>query len=337
VVPSMGSHGGATIEGQLGVLAQNGITEETIGAPIRATMDAVELGRLADGTCVFMDAIARGADGVVVINRIKPHTLFRGKVESGLAKLLVAGLGNAQGVEALHRSPSPLGEMIANGVELVTQKAPFSFGVALLENGYGELAHVEAIAAEDLLAREAALLVRSRELLPRLLFDELDVLVLEHIGKDISGQGLDPNVTGRNSRCVHVGEGPAIEKLVALALSPKSHGNATGMGQLDVICAELLREVDFAATYKNVITATLPDLAALPMVAQSRADAVAIAVQTAKRRSAETVRLVYAKSTKQLSELWVSEALYPHVSEHPRLEFAGPERALVVGGELAPL
>ncbi len=335
VVPAMGSHGGGTADGQLAVLTQNGITEDTVGAPIRASMEVVLLGRLADGTAVYMDALAHRADGIVVVNRIKPHTLFRGTVESGLSKLLVAGLGNAEGVRALHRSPSPLGEIIASGVELVTNEAPFLFGLALLENGYGELAHVEAIAAERLLAREPELLSRSRELLPSLFFDELDVLVLEHIGKDISGQGLDPNVTGRNARSIAVGQGPDIDKIVALGLSPKAHGNAAGMGQLDVVSADLFRQIDFAATYANVITATLPDLGALPLVAKTRVDAVAIAIQTARRRTARDVRLVVAKSTKELQTIWVSTALHAHVDRHPDLEFSGPQRPLANGDALA--
>lgn len=338
LVPAMGSHGGGTAAGQTSVLHSLGMTEESVGAPIRATMDAVEVGRLADGTPIHLDAHAAAADGIVLVNRVKPHTSFRGPVESGLSKLLVAGLGKTVGITALHkRGMERFATMVPAGVELIVARRPVLFGLALVENGHNQLAHIEAIPAEAIGAREPQLLEMARERMPRLFFDELDVLVLERIGKDISGPGFDPNVVGRNARTCPVFGGPAIERIVALSLSPKSLGNAAGMGALDIITDRVLREIDFSASYANSIASTYVEFAAMPLCARTGADAVALAVRAVRGRAPEQIRLVYARSTKELAEIYASAALDEHVRAHPRLEAAGPLRPLIEGDEPFPL
>ena len=338
LVPAMGSHGASTAQGQVEVLEGLGLTEAAVGAPIRATMDTVELGRLADGTPIHFDALAAAADGIVAINRVKPHTAFRGRLESGVAKMLVLGMGKARGVATLHAlGTSRFDVIIPEGLALILQRVPVLFGVALVENAYEQLAAIEAIPAAAIARREPQLLELSRATMARLLFDEIDVLVLEEIGKDVSGQGFDPNVVGRNARSLgNAFDGSRVARLVALGMSAGAHGNALGMGELDIVTERLLAAVDLAATYANVIASTHVELGALPIVAATSADAIALAMHTVPGRTAAEVRLVHARSTKDLAEIFVSEGLYADVDRSSRLTFAGPPRPLVVGDEAAP-
>jgi hypothetical protein len=337
VVPAMGSHGGATADGKRALLASLGFTEATVGAAIRIGVETVELGRLDDGTPVFIDALAAAADGIVVVNRIKPHSAFRGPIESGLAKMLAVGLGHGAAAVALHQHAlDDFGILIPRIFELVRARSRVLFGVALVENGFGQLAHLEAVAAAAIASREPELLRMAGDLMPRLLFDELDVLVLERIGKDVSGQGADPNVVGRNARGVSAAGGPRIGKIVGLDLTDGARGNALGMGQLDVVTERFIRKADLIATYANVLPTSYLDLAAIPMLARTAADAVAVAVAAVPDRPAAQVRLVYARDTKSLATLFVSEALVSHVEAHDRLELIGEARPLTVGDELVP-
>jgi hypothetical protein len=320
LVPAMGSHGGATADGKRALLADLGFTEASIGAPIRIGGVTVERG-----------------DGIVVVNRIKPHTAFRGPVESGLAKMLAVGLGHGAAAAALHRHAlDAFGILIPRIFELVRTRSRVLFGVALIENALGQLAHLEAVAADAIASREPELLRMASDLMPQLLFDELDVLVLERIGKDVSGQGADPNVVGRNARGVSAFGGPRIGKLVGLDLTDGAHGNALGMGQLDVVTERFIRKVDLIATYANVLPTTYLDLGAIPMLARTAADAVAVAIAAVANRPADQIRLVHARDSKSLATLLVSEALFPHVKAHDRLEFLGETRPLTAGDEIIP-
>lgn len=337
LVPAMGSHGGPTADGKRTLLAGLGFTEAAIGAPIRIGEETVELGRLDDGTPVFIDALAAAAAGIVVINRIKPHSAFRGPVESGLAKMLAVGLGHGPAAAALHQHPlDAFGILIPRVLELVRARSRVLFGVALVENALGQLAHLEAVAADAIASREPELLRMASDFMPQLLFNELDVLVLERIGKDVSGQGADPNVVGRNARGVDAFGGPRIGKIVGLDLTDGAHGNALGMGQLDVVTERFIRKVNLIDTYTNVLPTTYLDLGAIPMLARTAADAVAVAVAAVPNRPADQIRLVYARDTKSLATLFVSEALFSHVEAHDRLEFLGETRPLTAGDELIP-
>ncbi|HEU0030337.1 MAG TPA: lactate racemase domain-containing protein [Kofleriaceae bacterium] len=334
VIAAMGSHGGATADGKRALLAGLGFTEAAIGAPVRVETATVELGRLDDGTPIYIDALAAAADGIVVVNRIKPHTAFRAPIESGLAKMLAVGLGHADSAAALHRhGMARFDVLVPAALALIRTRAPVRFGIALVENGRGELAHVEAVAADAIASREVALLELARAYMPTLPFAELDVLVLERLGKDISGQGADPNVVGRSARGLPFG-GPRIDKLVGLDLSDGAHGNALGIGQLDVVTAQLVARADLAATYANVVPTTYLDLGALPLVAATPSDAVTVAVGAIAGRAPRDVRLVYARDTKSLATLFVSEALFDEVRAHDRCELVGEPRPLLDGDNL---
>jgi len=279
----------------------------------------------------------------VVINRVKPHTGFRGKLESGIAKMLVLGMGKALGVTTMHArgASKSFDVLIPRGLELIVRRAPVLFGLGLVENAYEQLTKIEVMAADQIATREPHLLEFARETMARLLFDEIDVLVLEEIGKDVSGQGFDPNVVGRNARSIggEWGGGTNVTRLVALGLSAGSHGNAFGIGELDIVTERLMQSVDLESTYANVIACTHIELAAIPIVAATSADAIALAMHTVPGRDPSKVRLVHARSTKDLAEVFVSEGLYEYVANDARsskLAFSGPPRPLVVGDEVRP-
>ena len=247
IFPCMGSHGAATAEGQRKVLETYGITEEGTGAPVRATMDTVIVGNLEDGTSVHMDRFASEADGIVVINRIKPHTGFRGATESGLTKMLSIGIGKIVGAATYHRhGMDRFPELLPKIRDVHLAHRNVLFGVGIVENAYDETAHVELVPSEQLATREPVLQSIAKQMMPRLFFDEIDVLVIEEMGKNISGAGFDPNITGRNRRNVQWSPKPLIKKIVVLGLTRVSHGNATGIGGADVTTMRLFRDLDIA-------------------------------------------------------------------------------------------
>lgn len=341
VFPCMGSHGAATAEGQKKVLEGYGITEAATGVPILASMDTVITGHLEDGTPVHMDRHAAEADAIVVINRIKPHTGFRGATESGLTKMLAIGIGKIVGAAGYHshgmdRFPELLPQV--RDVNLAARNV--IFGVGIVENAYDETAVVEAIPAQAIAIREPELQQLAQTNLPRLFFDEIDVLVIEEMGKNISGAGFDPNVTGRNRRHVQWATRPSVGKIVVLGLTRVSHGNATGVGSADVITMRLYRELDVASTYANVITAANLDGAAIPIVMNDDHDAIALAVKTVVRVKPADCRIVRIRNTLHLSEIEVSEAMLAEVRARPeRFEVLGEPRALAFDaqGNLPPL
>ncbi len=341
VFPCMGSHGAATAEGQKKVLETYGITEEATGVPIRASMETVVTGHLEDGTPVHMDRHAAEADAIVVINRIKPHTGFRGATESGLTKMLAIGIGKIVGAATYHshgmdRFPELLPKV--RDVNLAARNV--LFGVAIVENAYDETSVVEAVPAESIATREPELQQLAQANLPRLFFDEIDVLVIEEMGKNISGAGFDPNVTGRNRRNVQWVARPFVKKIVVLGLTRVSHGNATGIGSADVITMRLFRELDVASTYANVITAANLDGAAIPIVMNDDHDAIALAVKTVVRVKPADCRIVRIRNTLHLSEIEVSEPMLAEIRARPEsFEVLSEPRPLAFDaqGNLPPL
>jgi hypothetical protein len=320
IFPAMGSHGGATAEGQRRVLESYGVTEDSVGCPIRATMETVELGRLDDGMPVVMDRYAADADGVVLIARVKPHTNFRAPIESGIVKMMTIGMGKMTGAAELHtRGMDAFGELLPQAAELIMAKKNILFGVAIVENAAKETAFLELVSAEQILRREPELLRQARELMARLYFDDIDVLVVERIGKNISGSGMDPNVTGRNVRGIQWEVKPRVQKLVALGLTPETHGNATGIGAADVITMRLYRQMDLAQTYANVITSAYLDGGAIPIIMNTDKDAISVAVKTLVRAKPDEPRLVRIHNTLELGVIEASEALLPMVKGNPTL------------------
>ena len=324
IVPAMGSHGGATDEGQAALLAKLGVTAETVGCPIRSSMGTVELGRLPNGLPILMDRLAMEADGIVVINRVKPHTSFSGEIESGLAKMITIGLGKQQGAESCHAQG--FGMMAENVVEMARIKlgiAPILFGIATVENAYDRIRHTEAVPAEEILAREPELLRMAKANMPRVLFNPLDVLVVDLIGKEFSGTGADPNITGRPGT-PYLKTELEVGRLVYLALSPKSGGNATGMGLCDVTTRALFDGIDFAATYANHLTSTVLTGAKVPMMMDSDRRAVQAAIKTCNAPDMGQLRVVRIPNTLHLGTILVSEALLDEAQAHPQIEVLGP-------------
>jgi hypothetical protein len=331
IVPAMGSHGGATPEGQISVLADLGITEATAGCQIRSSMETVELGRLADGTPVVMDRNAAAADGILLINRVKPHTDFQGPVESGVAKILAIGLGKRVGAEALHSSgPNGLRDRIPPAAQLALAARPVLGGLAILENPHEQIAAVAALAPHEIgAAGETALLERARELRPTLPFRAIDLLIIDEMGKNVAGTGMDTGVIGRmHIPGVPEPERPLIKCIVVLSLTPHSHGNAAGIGLADVVSARMAAAVDWHATWTNAMTAGIlgPGRARMPIVAPSDAEAAQLGRLMCGVPPGAPVRVARIVSTKHLGELLVSEALLAE-AERP-LEQLGPAAAL---------
>ena len=321
IFPAMGSHGGATAAGQTAVLSNYGITEERVGAPIRATMDTVIVTHMDDGTPLHMDRYAREADGVVLINRIKPHTTVRGAIQSGIVKMMIIGMGKIAGATVMHsdHGMDRFDLVLPRAAAAILPDIPLLFGIALIEDAYDHTAHIEAIPAEVLIEREGELLEKAVSLMGRLYFDDIDVLVIDRIGKEISGAGFDPNIAGRNSRGVTGFDIPRVQKLVLLDLTDETHGNATGVGMADVITRRLFDRIDFGSTYANVITSAYLDGAAIPIVMDTPFDAVRLAVKTVLRVKPEDVRLVRIRDTLSLDEIDVSEPMLDEVRNHPNM------------------
>ena len=342
IVPAMGSHGGATAEGQRAVLTGYGVSEATIGAPIRASMEADIIGALiADGDgyrpCagdapnaipVYLDRHAwHDADLVIPVARVKPHTGFRGPVESGIAKMLCIGLGKHVGCARLHREGyGRFAALIpaAAALTLATGKVPFA--LAVIENAAEDIAVIEAVAAAAIATREPELLVLARTLMPRLLLPEIDVLVIDEIGKDLSGTGMDPNITGRGELGQPSGfTGPRIGRIVVLGLSTATKGNATGIGLADLITRRCADAIDRDATATNVLTSGSLAGGKIPLSIPGD-DAVAIlaAASCLPGVAAHDARIVRIRSTLQLSEIAVSANLLPTVTAIAGLSDLGP-------------
>ncbi|HUF21584.1 MAG TPA: lactate racemase domain-containing protein [Burkholderiales bacterium] len=318
IFPCMGSHGAATAEGQKKVLEGYGITEASTGVPIRATMDTTVVGTLDDGTPVHMDAHAAQAEGIVVINRIKPHTAFRGPTESGLTKMLAIGIGKIIGATTYHsHGMDTFPTLLPKVRDVNIAKRNVLFGVGIVENAHDQTALIELLPAEQIASREPQLQEMAKSLMPRLLFSEIDVLVIEEMGKNISGAGFDPNITGRNRRKVQWKQDPLVKKIVVLGLTPESHGNATGIGGADVTTMRLYRDMDIGATYANIITSMNLDGAALPIVMNNDREAIALAVKTVVRVRPQDCRVVRVRNTLELGDIQVSEPMIGEVRAHP--------------------
>ena len=340
VFPAMGSHGAATAEGQRKVLESYGINEAATGVPIKASMETVVVGHLSDGTPVQVDKHAAQADGIVVINRIKPHTGFRGATESGLTKMLSIGIGKIAGAASYHsHGMDRFPELLPQIRDVVMGTCNVLFGVGVVENAYDETALIELIPGQRLAVREPELQALAKQYMPQLYFDEIDVLIIDEMGKNVSGAGFDPNITGRNRRAVKWVAKPLIKKIVVLGLTRESMGNATGIGSADVISMRVWREFDVASTYANIITSANLDGAAIPLVMNTDRDAIGLAVKTVVRVKPEQCRIVRIKNTLDLSEIQVSEPLLELVRRAPeRFELASSPASFAfdANGTLAP-
>jgi hypothetical protein len=326
IVPAMGSHGGATVEGQLSILAHYGITPERMGCEIRASMETVLLGHVRGNVPVYFDRIAyEQADVVIPVARVKPHTDFVGPVESGLMKMLAIGLGKQKGAEYFHaRGFQVFHELIPAVGEFTLSQVNIPFGVVTVENGYSHCSLIEAVPGPRFYAREAELLTIARERMGRLPKVAIDVLIIDQIGKDISGDGADPNVINRDVVGLvdreALGYGPTIQRIIMRDLTPDTEGNATGIGMADVTLRQLVDKYDPLKTYMNMITSKGPEGARIPMTMENDRQALYIAIACCLETEVETARIARIASTKHVEELWVSEPLLPEMLERGRVE-----------------
>ena len=320
IFPAMGSHGGATAEGQKEVLDGYGVTEQFVGCPVKSSMDVVEIAKADDGMPVYMDKHAAGADAVALICRVKPHTNFRAPIESGIVKMMTIGMGKIIGATTLHTYGMDMfGELLPKTAQIIMSKKNFLFGVAMVENAADETAVIEVVPQEQVLEREPVLQAKAKELMPRLQFDEIDVLVVEKIGKNISGSGMDPNITGRNCRFVEWDMKPFVKKIAVLGLTPETHGNATGLGAADVITMNLYKELDIGKTYANIITSTYLDGGAIPIIMNTDQEAIQLAVKTVVRVKPEDTKVVRIATTLDVVDIHVSEPLLPFIKANPSM------------------
>jgi hypothetical protein len=319
IVPTMGSHGEATAEGQRKVLESYGITEAAMGCPIRSSMEVVQIAEVK-GIPVFCDRNAWGADHIAVLARIKAHTDFTGEIESGLFKMMAIGLGKRQGAEHYHRAGQVYGyaEVFPLVGKTVLQTARILFGLGIVENGYEEVARVLAMLPPALEEGEKALLRQAKGWMARLPFDRLDLLIVDEMGKNISGSGMDTNVIGRPF-VQKVPDSPQIRRIFVGSLTPESQGNASGIGMADLTTRRLVSQIDTQATYINAITSGVPEGAKIPMAFETDREAIRVALGMIGLTPPEAGRVVRIKNTLHLTELDVSEILLPEVKAHDRL------------------
>lgn len=327
-IPAMGSHGGATDEGQREVLEALGITEESIGCPVISSMQTVAIGQTQDGQTVYIDAHAAAADAIIVINRIKPHTSFRGTYESGLMKMMAIGLGKQKGADACHASGYKyMAKMIPAFGTVILRNAPIAFGVGVLENAFDRTAQIHALTPDEILEQEPALLRQAFGLMPKLYFDSCDVLVVDEIGKNISGGGMDPNITGAFSTPYASG-GINAQMRCILSLTPQTHGSGYGMGAADVVSKRLYDAVDLEKTYPNSITSTALSFSKLPIVMKNDADTIRLCIKSCTDIDKQNPRIIRIRNTLALGEIWISEAMLPQAQADPNLEILGQAEPL---------
>jgi hypothetical protein len=347
IVPAMGSHGGATPEGQVELLGEYGITETRMQAPIRAAMEAERIGVTEDGVDVFFSAEALRADGVVVINRVKPHTDFQSDtLGSGLQKMLVVGLGKRVGAANYHTSASRFGyeHVIRTSARVTLSKAPILCGVAIVENQFHETARLEVVLPADLERRESELYAESMRLMPRLPFDDVDLLIVDRIGKNISGAGMDPNVIGRSIHGYSTLLGdrsfnPVIRRIIVRGLTPETHGNAVGIGLADFTTARLVRSMNHPVTALNALTALSLNSAKVPIHFETDRETIVRALESLALVQGSQAKVVRILDTLSLERLEVSEAFGEIIAQRDDLEPTGAPRAMDFDatGNLAPM
>ncbi len=331
IIPAMGSHGGAAAEGQRQLIAHYGVTEETMGCPVRAEMETRSLGRTAAGIDVRIAETAWQSDGILLMNRIKPHTDYKGPIESGLTKICAIGLGKYDGAREIHRHLFTLG--LGGAIRSVTEKlmetGRIRGGLGILENAYHETARIVGVPARDLFATEERLLDEARRLMGRLPLSEIDVLVCDRLGKNISGAGLDTNIIGRSVYGYTHGQPwcedmPRILRIAVMDVSDESDGNAIGMGLIDFVPERFLRRVDHDVTRLNALTSCSPTGAKTPVVLPDDREAILAGIQTTTLRP-EGPRVVYVRDTLELEHVLVSEACRPLVEGRDGIEVvSGP-------------
>lgn len=325
IIPAMGSHGGATAEGQSEMIATYNITEERMGVPILSSMDVVEYGALAGGTPLYCDKNAWESDGIIVFNKVKPHTDFRGNHESGLAKMIAIGLAKHKGASMFHiKGFSCFAESMPEATKIWLEKAPTAFGVGLVQNAYDEICNIDFCEARDIIKMDADLLEIAKDKIPTFKFKELNVLIIDEIGKNISGNGHDPNIVGRNNS----GDFPealTLQRLFIRGLTKESHHNGCGLSCADITTRRCLNDVDWVTSWINVITANRLNGGRIPMYVNNDREALGLAIRTCDNIDFDRPRVARIKNTLQMNEIWVSTVVYEEIRGRNDVELiSGP-------------
>ncbi len=330
IVASMGSHGGGTAEGQRALLAEFGVTESAMKCPIKADMDTVELGTNSFGLPIHFDRNAYHADGIVLLNRIKPHTSFTGRYESGLLKMLTIGLGKREGAAQVHKLGLPgLIRLLPEVGQFLLEKTRVVLGLALLENAEETTARVAAVEPEDLLEIEPKLLDEARLLMGRLPFDQIDALIVGELGKNYSGTGMDPNVIGRQRvETMPDLPRPVVTRLAVLDVSAEARGNALGVGLADLTTDRLVRAIDPTPMRVNSVTSNFLTRARVPIALPTDREVIAASLDTCWRISRDEARMVLIPNTLELTSLWVTRPFFDEVEANPHLEFEADFRPI---------
>lgn len=320
VVPAMGSHGGATAEGQTAILNSYGITEEYIGCPILSSMEVKKIGVNEEGMDVYIDRYAAESDGIIVSCRIKPHTAFRGPYESGIMKMMTIGLGKQHGAEVCHEAGfKHMAKYVPMFGKAILKNAPVLFAIASIENAYDETAKLAAVLADEVEEKEPPLLKEAFSNMPKILVDECDVLVVDQIGKNFSGDGMDPNITGTFCTPYATG-GIKAQRVCVLDLSPETHGNGIGLGYSSATTKRVFDQLDLAAMYPNAITCTVLGGVRIPIVMESDKEAIQVCVRTCNEIDKEHPRIVRIPNSLHIEHIMLSEAYYEEVKENPDIE-----------------
>lgn len=328
IIPAMGSHGGATAEGQKGMLETLGITEEFCNCPIYSSMETDVVGNLPGGDEVRVDHFAHTADAVIVVGRIKSHTAFRGPYESGLIKMMAIGMGKREGADSLHRAGfGKMGERLPEYAKVVFDHCNIIFGVAPIENEFDKTCRIEVIPSEEIFEKEPDLLKYAKSRMPRIMFPETDVLMVHEIGKNFSGSGMDPNVTGTFGTPYATG-GIKKQRTVVFDISNESHGSFIGLGMADVTTKRAFEKLDTTSTYFNMITSTVLKVGKIPMVMEDDKLALQVALKTLTQVDKQNIRMVYIKNTLSLGKIMISEALVEEAKKIPNIEILEEPREL---------
>ena len=332
IVPAMGSHGGATAEGQRSVLAGYGITEETMGVPICSSMEVVRYGTLDDGTPLYCDRNAWEADGVILFNKVKPHTDFRGKHESGLGKMVAIGLAKDKGASMFHmRRLSRFPDYIPQVTQIFRDCGKIAFGVGVVQNAYDQICCIRACGRDDILTMDAELQALSKTHLPQFKFQRCDVLIVDEIGKNISGSGMDPNITGRNDSGDFSGI-LDVQRIVVLDITEESCHNGCGINLCDFSVRRCLNKIDWYSTWLNNVTASMMSRGQIPTYMETDRDAILAAIRTSVETDFLRPRGARIRNTLHMSEILVSEALYEDIRHREDVELlSGPEEMLFDG------
>jgi len=326
ILPAMGSHGGANSEGQKEVLASYGITEREMGVPIMASMDVRQIGKVENKIPIYFSKIAMESDGIIALNRVKMHTDFKSNlIESGMSKILAIGLGKAKGASSIHSlGVYGLKNVIPQAAELIIKKAPIIQGIGILENSYDQTMKISFVPPEDIIKVDSELLKKSKEVMPTLPIENLDIVITQEMGKNISGTGFDTNVIGRlyiNGEKESMK--PMIKRLIVFDLTEESHGNALGIGLADITTRKLVDKINYKDMYANTITSTFLNRAKIPIIADTEKEAIEIALKTCWELEQNNLKLLIMKNTLELEYLYVSKAAWDEIKDDKNIDACG--------------